>query len=137
MTCVLGMVVSREIEIRNFVKTKYYKLIGKFGDNEAGFDAEWKVNENSVMYSSPKLYNESGFKKEEEAKQFIQNLQGKKAIITNLKKSKQKENAPLASQLAPIPPEITQYPPVPDIFPTCSTQSDRVVLKLILSLFTT
>ena len=47
------------------------------------------------MFESPKLYNESGFKKEDDAKQFIENLKGKKAIITELKKSKQKENAPL------------------------------------------
>ena len=45
MTCVLGMVVSREREIRNFVKTKYYKVIGNFGEEESSFKAEWKVNE--------------------------------------------------------------------------------------------
>ena len=49
MTCVLGMVVIREREIRNFVKTKYFKLIGKFGDETSEFDAEWKVNEKSKM----------------------------------------------------------------------------------------
>ena len=43
MTCVLGMVVSREREIKNFVKTKYYKIIGNFGDEESNFKAEWKV----------------------------------------------------------------------------------------------
>lgn len=60
------------------------------------------------MFESPKLYNESGFKKEEEAKQFIQSLQGKKAIITNLKKSKQKENAPLLFNLAEIQNQCTK-----------------------------
>lgn len=60
------------------------------------------------MFESPKLYNESGFKKEEEAKQFIQKLQGKKAIITNLKKSKQKENAPLLFNLAEIQNQCTK-----------------------------
>ena len=69
MTCVLGMVVSREREIRNFVKTKYYKIIGEFGNEEGTFKAEWKVNEKSQMFESNKLYNESGFKKEEDAKQ--------------------------------------------------------------------
>mgnify|MGYP004511698999 FL=1 len=108
MTCVLGMVVSREREIRNFKKTKYYKIIGEFGQQEGTFKAEWKVNEKSKMYESPKLYNESGFKKEEEAKQFITSLIGKKAIITELKKSKQKENAPLLFNLAELQNECTK-----------------------------
>ena len=102
MTCVLGMVVSREREIRNFVKTKYYKIIGEFGNEEGTFKAEWKVNEKSQMFESNKLYNESGFKKEEDAKEFIKNLAGKKAVISELKKSKQKENAPLLFNLAEV-----------------------------------
>lgn len=108
MTCVLGMVVSREREIRNFVKTKYYKIVGEFVDDTGTFKAEWKVNEKSKMYESPKLYNESGFKKEQEAKNFIASLAGKKATITELKKSKQKENAPLLFNLAEIQNECTK-----------------------------
>ena len=108
MTCVLGMVVSREREIRNFVKTKYYKIVGEFGDDTGTFKAEWKVNEKSKMYESPKLYNESGFKKEQEAKNFITSLAGKKATITELKKSKQKENTPLLFNLAEIQNECTK-----------------------------
>ena len=108
MTCVLGMVVSREREIRNFVKTKYYKIIGEFGNEDGTFKAEWKVNEKSQMFESPKLYNETGFKKEEDAKQLISSLAGKKAIITELKKSKQKENAPLLFNLAEIQNECTK-----------------------------
>ena len=60
------------------------------------------------MFESNKLYNESGFKKEDDAKQFIQSLQGKKAKITNLKKSKQKENAPLLFNLAEIQNQCTK-----------------------------
>ena len=108
MTCVLGMVVTREREIRNFVKTKYYKLIGKFGNREAEFDAEWKVNEKSKMYNSPKLYNESGFKKLEDLKAFINYLKDKKAEIIEVKKQKQKENAPLLFNLAEIQNECTK-----------------------------
>ena len=108
MTCVLGMVVSREREIRNFVKTKYYKIIGEFGNDDGTFKAEWKVNDKSKMFESTKLYNESGFKKEEDAKEFIKGLAGKKAIITELKKSKQKENAPLLFNLAEIQNECTK-----------------------------
>ena len=108
MTCVLGMIVSREREIRNFIKTKYYKIIGEFISEESLFNAEWKVNEKSKMYESNKLYNESGFKKEEDAKTFIASLIGKKAKITELKKSKQKENAPLLFNLAEIQNECTK-----------------------------
>ena len=108
MTCVLGMVVIREREIRNFVKTKYYKLIGKFGDNNSEFGAEWKVNEKSLMYNSPKLYNESGFKKLDDLKDFITYLKDKVGIITEVKKQKQKENAPLLFNLAEIQNECTK-----------------------------
>ena len=108
MTCVLGMIVSREREIRNFVKTKYYKIVGEFGNETSSFKAEWKATEKSKLFESPKLYNESGFKKEDDAKQFISSLAGKKAIITELKKSKQKENAPLLFNLAEIQNQCTK-----------------------------
>ncbi len=108
MTCVLGMVVAREREIKNFVKTKYYKIIGNFGDDESCFKAEWKVTEKSKLYNSNLLYNENGFKKEENAKKFIDTLKDKKAIVTELKKSKQKENAPLLFNLAEIQNECTK-----------------------------
>ena len=108
MTCVLGMVVSREREIRNFVKTKYYKIIGNFGNEQNNFDADWKVTEKSSVYESPKLYNETGFKKEKDAKEFIGSLAGKKAKILELKKTKQKENPPLLFNLAEIQNECTK-----------------------------
>ena len=108
MTCVLGMVVSREREIRNFKKTKYYKVQGLFGDKSSCFKAEWKANENSKMFESPKLYNESGFKKENDAKEFIKSLAGKNARIVELKKSKQKENPPLLFNLAEIQNQCTK-----------------------------
>lgn len=108
MTCVLGMVVQREREIRNFEKIPYYKIVGTFGEENSSFTAEWKVTENSKMWESPKLYNESGFRKEEEAKDFILSLKDKKAIITEVKKSKTKENAPLLFNLAEIQNEATK-----------------------------
>ena len=108
MTCVLGMVVSREREIRNFVKTPYYKIVGSFKNNDKNFEAEWKVTSNSKMNESIKLYNESGFKKENDAKEFIVSLQGKKASVKEIKKSKVKENAPLLFNLAEIQNECTK-----------------------------
>ena len=108
MTCVLGMVVEREREIRNFVKTPFYKVIGEFGNGKNSFKAEWKVTEKSKLYESSKLYNESGFKKIEDAKEFILSLKDKKAIVSEVKKSKQKENAPLLFNLAEIQNECTK-----------------------------
>ena len=108
MTCVLGMVVEREREIRNFKKIPFYKVIGEFGDEINSFKAEWKVTDKSKLYESPKLYNESGFKKIEDAKDFILSLKDKKAVVEEVKKSKQKENAPLLFNLAEIQNECTK-----------------------------
>ena len=112
MTCVLGMVVSREREIRDFKKTPYYKILGKFATKENFIlDAEWKVSDTSSMLDSPKLYNESGFRKEEDAKDFISSkltAEEKIATIIELKKSKQKENAPLLFNLAELQNECTR-----------------------------
>jgi len=108
MTCVLGMIVSREREIRNFVKTKYFKILGTFGTEKGSFTAEWKVNEKSKFFESNLLYNESGFKSEEEAKKFIAELAEKEAVVTEIKKTKQKENAPLLFNLAEIQNECTK-----------------------------
>ena len=103
-----GMVVSREREIRNFKKTKYYKVEGIFGEESSNFMAEWKVSENSKMYESVKLYNDSGFRKEEDAKDFIKTLAGKQGKIIEVKKSKQKENPPLLFNLAEIQNQCTK-----------------------------
>ncbi len=108
MTCVLGMVVSREREIRNFIKVPYYRVIGEFGEEEKALKAEWKVSEKSKMWESPKLYNEAGFKKENDAKEFIMSIKDKKAVVTEVKKSKTKENAPLLFNLAEIQNECTK-----------------------------
>ncbi|MBP3255252.1 MAG: DNA topoisomerase III [Clostridia bacterium] len=108
MTCVLGMVVGREREIRNFVKTPFYKIVGQFGNDENSFKAEWKVQEKSKMFESYKLYNESGFKKIEDAKEFILSLENKNACIEELKKQKSKENAPLLFDLGELQNECTK-----------------------------
>ena len=104
MTCVLGMVVEREREIRNFVKVPFYKITGEFKN----IQTEWKVSESSKMWQSIKLYNDTGFKKEKDAKEFILSLKDKEAIVQEVKKSKQKENAPLLFNLAEIQNECTK-----------------------------
>ena len=68
MTCVLGMVVIREREIRNFKETPFYRVIGKFSD--AQIEAEWKAVEGSKYFESPLLYKENGFKEEKDALAF-------------------------------------------------------------------
>ena len=104
MTCVLGMVVNKEREIRNFVKTQYYKVQALFKD----FQAEWKMTETSRYFESPKLYNDTGFKDEVEAKKLILELQGKEAVIEEIKKSKAKEAAPLLFNLAELQNECSK-----------------------------
>ena len=104
MTCVLGMIVEREREIRNFVKVPFYKINGDF----TKFGAEWKVTETSSVYQNPKLYNDTGFKKKQDAENFIKSLDGKDAIVEEVKKTKQKENAPLLFNLAEIQNECTK-----------------------------
>ena len=104
MTCVLGMIVEREREIRNFIKVPFYKIVGDF----TKFQAEWKVAEASKSWQSPKLYNDSGFKNKDDAKNLILSLKDKEAIVEEVKKSKQKENAPLLFNLAEIQNECTK-----------------------------
>ena len=104
MTCVLGMIVEREREIRNFVKVPFYKIVGDF----TKLKTEWKVSQTSKLWESPKLYNETGFKKEEEAKDFILNLKDRDAIVEEVKKTKPKENAPLLFNLAEIQNECAK-----------------------------
>ena len=108
MTCVLGMIVSREREIRNFKKTKYYKIIGEFAVESSSFKTEWKANEKSKFFESTLLYNETGFKREEDAQKFIETLRNKPAKIVEIKNNKQKENAPLLFNLAEIQNECTK-----------------------------
>ena len=108
MTCVLGMVVLREREIRNFVKTKYYKIQCEFKGENGKFFTEWKVNEKSLKYERSELYNETGFKDLKKAEEFIEFLKGKEAKVSEYKKSKQKENAPLLFNLAEIQNECTK-----------------------------
>lgn len=71
MTCVLGIVVNREREIREFVKTPFYRVLGKFNIGEREFDGEWKSVEGSHYFQSPLLYKENGFKERQTARELI------------------------------------------------------------------
>ena len=106
MTCVLGMVVDREREIRNFVKTNFYKLNCNLEGEIVG---EWKAVEGTKYFSSPLLYNETGFKKQEDAKKLADLLsENEKAVVYEIKKKQQKENAPLLFNLAELQNECSK-----------------------------
>lgn len=104
MTCVLGMIVTREREIRNFKKQKFYKIIGKFGSDGSNFEAQWQATQESKVYNLPTLYNETGFKKESSAKEHIEYMKNISdvATIKEITKKKTKENPPLLFNLAEI-----------------------------------
>ena len=104
MTCVLGMIVTREREIRNFKKQKFYKIIGKFGNDDSNFEAQWQATEESKVYNLPTLYNETGFKTESSAKEHIEYMKNISdvATIKEITKKKTKENPPLLFNLAEI-----------------------------------
>lgn len=106
MTCVLGMVIIREREIRNFIETPFYRIVGKFTDAE--IEAEWKTTEESAYYASPLLYKENGFAKEEDAKAFLESLAGKEARVSSVEKGISKKKAPLLFNLAELQAECAK-----------------------------
>lgn len=106
MTCVLGMVVIREREIRNFVETPFYRVVGSFTD--ANIEAEWKVVEGSKYFESPLLYKENGFKKQESAENLIQELSGKTAVVESIERGTSRKKAPLLFNLAELQAECSK-----------------------------
>lgn len=103
MTCVLGMVVDKEREIRNFIETPFYRVVSTVSLGEANPIGEWRAVEGSSYYNSNLLYKENGFKKIESAKALINELEeDRKGIITNLEKKKEMKNAPLLYNLAEL-----------------------------------
>ncbi|OYP08740.1 DNA topoisomerase III, partial [Lachnotalea glycerini] len=105
MTCVLGMVVRREREIREFVKTPFYRVLGIFECNGREIEAEWKAIQGSGYFESPKLYKENGFKKIEDAKELIHYLNHESPVISevsSVEKKKENKNPPLLYNLAEL-----------------------------------
>ena len=106
MTCVLGMVVIREREIRNFVETPFYRVVGSFTD--ANIEAEWKAVEGCKYFESPLLYKENGFKKQESAENLIQELSGKTAVVESIERGTSRKKAPLLFNLAELQAECSK-----------------------------
>lgn len=111
MTCVLGMVVKREREIRNFVKTPFYRVLAKLSLGEKEFEGEWRAVEGSRYFNSPKLYKENGFLKEEDAKELISIVSAGsplEAQIVKIEKKNEKKNPPLLYNLAELQNECSK-----------------------------
>ena len=109
MTCVLGMVVRREREIREFVKTPFYRVLAKLNLQGRKIDAEWRVNPDSVYFQSPKLYKENGFLKEETAKELIVSLENLPMHVEKVEKKKETKNPPLLYNLAELQNDCSKF----------------------------
>lgn len=112
MTCVLGMVVRREREIREFVKTPFYRVLASLNFFERDFDGEWRASEGSRYFQSPLLYKENGFKKREDADRLIALLCEKQpytGVVESVQKKKEKKNAPLLYNLAELQNDCSKY----------------------------
>lgn len=119
MTCVLGMVVIREREIRNFAETPFYRVAGNFlpmqtehsGNEKTDMpplQAQWKAVEGSKYFQSPLLYKENGFKRQEDARAMIQELEQKPATVKELELGTSKKRAPLLFNLAELQAECSK-----------------------------
>ena len=111
MTCVLGMIVKREREIRDFVPTPFYRVISKVGkkseeaDGTTLFEAEWKAVPGSKYYNSPKLYKENGFKEKKDAEELISYCEDPAPVemkIKSISKKTEKKNPPMLYNLAEL-----------------------------------
>ncbi len=105
MTCVLGMIVRREREIRAFVKTPFYRVLANVLLENGGFEAEWRVTEGSKYFQSPYLYKENGFKertKAEELINYLTDIEPYKAAVKKVERKKEKKAAPLLYNLAEL-----------------------------------
>ena len=109
MTCVLGMVVIREREIRNFKETPFYRVVGNFNASDGGeIWAEWKAVEGSRYFESPLLYKENGFKKQEDANALINEVTVKEATVKSIETGTSKKRAPLLFNLAELQAECSK-----------------------------
>ena len=112
MTCVLGMVVRREREIREFVKTPFYRVLGKFELGGRSFEGEWRAVEGSRYFQSPLLYKENGFKEEKDARQLLDILSANPpltAVAEKIEKKKENKNPPLLFNLAELQNECSRF----------------------------
>ena len=111
MTCVLGIVVDREREIRNFVKTPFYRVLGGAMINGKKCDAEWRVTPDSHFDGSPELYSEKGFKAKENAEKLIREVgtSDRSASVEKCETKKEVKNPPLLYNLAELQNDCSRF----------------------------
>ncbi len=112
MTCVLGMVVNREREIRDFVKIPFYRVLANVVLNDRSCEFEWKAVENTKYYQSPLLYKENGFKKKEDAAQMVGDLMANPPVsgkLLSVQKKRETKNPPLLYNLAELQNDCSRY----------------------------
>ncbi len=104
MTCVLGIIVKREREIREFVKTPFYRLVANVGEEGQTFDAEWKAVNGTKYFESPLLYKENGFKERPAAEQLLAELKAgePEAVAQAVERKKEKKQPPMLYNLAEL-----------------------------------
>ena len=104
MTCVLGIIVKREREIREFVKTPFYRLVANVGEEGQTFDAEWKAVKGTKYFESPLLYKENGFKERPAAEQLLAELKvgEPEAVVEAVERKKEKKQPPMLYNLAEL-----------------------------------
>ena len=104
MTCVLGIIVKREREIREFVKTPFYRLVANVGEEGQTFDAEWKAVKGTKYFGSPLLYKENGFKERPAAEQLLAELKAgePEAVAQAVERKKEKKQPPMLYNLAEL-----------------------------------
>ena len=105
MTCVLGMVVRREREIRAFVKTPFYRVLSCIALEGENFEGEWRAVEGSRYFQTPYLYKENGFKEKAYAEKLIQELsvsQPLQCTVEKIERKKENRNPPLLFNLAEL-----------------------------------
>lgn len=104
MTCVLGIVVKREREIREFVKTPFYRLVASVGEEGQTFDAEWKAVKDTKYFESPLLYKENGFKERADAEKLLAELNegAPEAVTESVERKKEKKQPPMLYNLAEL-----------------------------------
>lgn len=104
MTCVLGIIVKREREIREFVKTPFYRLVANVGEEGQTFDAEWKAVKGTKYFESPLLYKENGFKERPAAEQLLAELKAgePEAVVEAVERKKEKKQPPMLYNLAEL-----------------------------------
>lgn len=105
MTCVMGMVIRKEREVRGFVKTPFYRVVGTFLKDELDFEGEWRSAPGSKYFESPYLYKENGFKERKHAEELISILTSVTPLegtVASIEKKKETKNPPLLYNLAEL-----------------------------------